>query len=208
MTMQVLFVHGMGRSPISAWPMLRRLRQAGLETTTFGYVVALEKFDSIVSRLQTELSALAEAGPYIVVGHSLGGVLLRAAIHGLPAEVPRPQQAYLLGSPMQSSRMAVRLKNNWAFRIATGDCGQLLSSQERMNQIAALSIPTIGIAGVRGVTGRFSPFGLEPNDGVVSLSEVSASWLTRSLQIPVIHTLLPASSQVADIILNDMRATK
>lgn len=38
--MRVLFVHGMGRTPLSGWPLLHRLRQAGLRTTTFGYTTA------------------------------------------------------------------------------------------------------------------------------------------------------------------------
>lgn len=202
--MQIIFVHGMGRSPMSAWPMLRRLRKAGLKTSTFAYVVTLEKFDSIVARLQAQLKSVAAAGQYRVVGHSLGGVLLRAAISGLPENIARPQHVYLLASPMQPSRIAARLRNNLAFRIATGDCGQLLGSKERMSMIDALAIPTTGIAGVRGITGRFSPFGNEPNDGVVALSEVSAPWLSRSMQFQEIHTLLPASSQVAELILHDI----
>jgi len=204
--MQIIFVHGMGRSPISAWPMLRRLRKAGLKTNTFAYAVALENFDSIVTRLQATLTSVASAGHYRVVGHSLGGVLLRAAINGLPSNVARPQHAYLLASPMQPSRIATWLKSNLAYRIATGDCGQLLGSTERMSKIQALAVPTTGIAGVRGITGRFSPFGDELNDGVVALSEVSAPWLSRSLQFQEIHTLLPASGQVAELILHDIGA--
>lgn len=56
MTLQVLFVHGMGRSPLSAWPMLRRLRQAGLRASTFAYMVSVESFDAIVGRLRLRLA--------------------------------------------------------------------------------------------------------------------------------------------------------
>jgi hypothetical protein len=34
--MQALFVHGMGRTPYSAWGLLRLLRRAGLDTQTLG----------------------------------------------------------------------------------------------------------------------------------------------------------------------------
>ena len=76
--MQVLFVHGMGRSPLSGWPLLRRLRRAGFQTHNFGHWVCTESFGAIVGRLNEQLIRLARAGDYVLVGHSLGGVLLRS----------------------------------------------------------------------------------------------------------------------------------
>ncbi len=183
--------------------MLWRLRQTGFKTHTFGYSVALENFDAIVTRLRERVVSLHAKGEYIVVGHSLGGVLLRATLNSLPHGTTQPRHAYLLGSPMRASQMAQRLKSLGVFRMITGDCGQLLSTPSRMNAIGALSIPTTGIIGVRGVTGAMSPFGDESNDGVVSLSEVDAPWLSQRVHIPVIHTLLPSSNRVAEIIAQD-----
>jgi hypothetical protein len=207
--MIVLFVHGMGRSPLSGWPMLRRLRKAGFKTETFGYVAALETFDSIVLRLTARLERIAETGQYIVVGHSLGGVLLRAALCSIRSDTALPRHLYLLGSPILPSRIATRLRENKVFQILAGDCGQLLGSAERMADIGTLAIPITGVAGVRGLTGASSIFGQESNDGVVSISEVSAQWLSAQIQIPIIHTWLPASKVVADTIAKDtlMRAS-
>lgn len=202
--MLVLFIHGMGRTPLSGWPLLRRLRQRGLGTTTFGYTTTFERFDAITLRLKSRLSKIAASGPYVVVGHSLGGVLIRAALDSLPKDVARPSHVFLLGSPIQPSRLARRLKNNLLYRAITGDCGQLLASSSRMNAIGALSVPATGIAGVRGLSNRGSPFGEEPNDGIVSVGEVSASWLSKQIQLPVIHTLLPASRLVAEAILHEL----
>jgi hypothetical protein len=55
------------------------------------------------------------------------------------------------------------------------------------------------------VVGSHGRFGTEPNDGVVSLSEVSADWLEDQVLVPVIHTLLPASRQVGAVITNKLR---
>ena len=202
--MLVLFVHGMGRTPLSGWPLLRRLRQGGLRTTTFGYTTAFESFNSITLRLISRLSKIAATESYIVVGHSLGGVLLRAALNTLPAHANRPRHVFLLGSPIQPSRLALRLKNNLLYRAFTGDCGQLLASPSRMSAIGALSETTTGIAGVRGIANRHGPFRGEPNDGVVSVAEVSAPWLSKQRLVPVIHTLLPASRHVAEVILREV----
>ena len=204
--MVVLFVHGLGRSPRSGWPLLRRLRQGGLKTETFGYIAAIEGFEAIVGRLRRRLEGLAQVGPYLVVGHSLGGVLLRAAINSLPQGVVPPEQVYLLGSPLRPPRLATRLKDNPVFRLLAGDCGQVLGSAERMGQVGPLHLPTTAIVGVRGLTGPLSPFGQEVNDSLVSLSEVSAEWLLDQVPVPIVHTLLPSSVVIADIILDRLAA--
>ncbi len=200
--MRVLFVHGMGRTPVSSWPMLRRLRQSGLQTHVFGYVAALETFDVIVARLTTRIEALASQGPYIVVGHSLGGVMLRAALNDMGQPIRRPEHLYLLGSPIAPARLAIRLKSNLLYRLLTGDCGQLLGSAERMRAIGPVSVPTTAIAGVRGITSALGPFAHDANDGVVAVSEVSADWLQQLTEVPVLHTFLPSSQRIAEIILS------
>ncbi len=202
--MIILFVHGMGRTPLSGWRVLHRLRSAGLKTTTFGYSVAFKNFDAIAARLRTRISLLAATDDYIVIGHSLGGVLLRAALNSLPPASALPRHVYLLGSPILASRIAARLQNNKLFRIFTGDCGQLLGSVDRMNAVGPPAVPVTGIVGTRGISNRFGIFGDEVNDGLVSVSEVSAPWLTHCVQVPVFHTLLPSSARVANIILQDM----
>jgi hypothetical protein len=63
------------------------------------------------------------------------------------------------------------------------------------------AVPIIGIAGIKGWSWKQGPFGSEANDGVVALSEVSAEWLTEQVTLPVVHTLLPASKQVINVIL-------
>ena len=194
----------MGRTPLSGWRLLRRLRRAGLKTATFGYSVIFENFDALVARLRTRITRIAGTDDYIVIGHSLGGVLLRAALNSLPPGTALPRHVYLLGSPIQASRIAARLQNNKLFRIFTGDCGQLLGSKDRMNAIGPPAVPVTGIVGTRGISNRFGIFGDEVNDGLVSVSEVSAPWLTHCVQVPVFHTLLPSSARVANIILQDM----
>ena len=75
-----LFVHGMGRTPASGWLLLRKLRQAGFRTANFGYLTSLKSFDQIVDCLVAKLHRLLEEEDVVLVGHSLGGVLLRQAL--------------------------------------------------------------------------------------------------------------------------------
>ncbi|HJV93931.1 MAG TPA: hypothetical protein VJ572_10640 [Azonexus sp.] len=197
--MQALFVHGMGRSPLSGWPLLRQLQRAGLKTATFGYIVSLDDFSSITTRLVARIEQLAARGDYVLIGHSLGGVLLRAAVSALPPGVRQPQHVFLLGSPMRPARLAQRLRDKLLYRLATRDCGQLLGSAERMQEIAPLAAPTTVVIGIRGFPG--GPFGREENDGVVAASEVAAGASADEVRLPVVHTLLPSSRLVTAVIL-------
>ena len=205
--MQVLFVHGMGRSPLSGSVLLWKLRRAGLTTRTFGYSVSFEDFLRIRDRLVAAISRLAVHGDYVLVGHSLGGVLLRAAINALPVGTRLPGQLFLLGSPVRPSRLAQRFGTNFLFRLVTRDCGRLLASPSRMAEIGAVVVPTICIAGISGFTGARSYFPGELNDGIVSLSEVAVDWAVENVHVPVFHTLMPSSPRVAELVIQRIRRT-
>jgi len=205
---QVLFVHGMGRSPLSGSVLLWKLRRAGLTTHTFGYSVSFEDFQRIRDRLVAAISRLAAHGDYVLIGHSLGGVLLRAAINALPAGTRLPNHLFLLGSPVSSSRLAQRFGMHPLFRLITRDCGRLLASTNRMAEIGAVAVPTICIAGISGLRGSRSYFPGESNDGIVSLSEVAADWAIEHVQVPVFHTLMPSSHLVAELVLERILKTR
>jgi len=200
--MHILFVHGMGRTPLSGVPILVRLRANGYTTGVFGYSAAFRCFDSIRDRLIRRVIQIASQGDYALVGHSLGGVLLRDALAKLPKEVIRPKHLFLLGSPIRSARLAVGMRNRILFRAMTGDCGQLLASNQRMQAIGPSNVETTIIIGTKGFNGDSGPFFGEINDGIVAASEAHADWVTDEVQVPVIHTLLPASYRVARILLN------
>jgi pimeloyl-ACP methyl ester carboxylesterase len=191
----------MGRSPLSGRRLLARLRAGGVITHAFGYATPFQNFASIRNRLVARIDVLAAQGDYVLIGHSLGGVLLRAAVASLPKGTRLPRKIFLLGSPVKPARMALKLQRNWIYRILAGDCGQLLASHPRMAQIEPGSIPTTCILGVAGWKGRLSPFRGEMNDGIVSVSEASAEWIAEEIHLPLLHTYMPSNRHVAKVIL-------
>ncbi|MES2048327.1 MAG: alpha/beta hydrolase [Pseudomonadota bacterium] len=195
----------MGRTPLSGARLLLYLRTRGYSANIFGYSTALENFAAIRERLSRKITQLAAQGEYVLIGHSLGGVLLRSALSQCPVTSRAPKHVFLLGSPVSASRMAKKLSEKILFRLLAGDCGQLLSSSERMATIAGLKVPNTSIVGIKGINGRYSPFLDELNDGIVAVSEAQAEWIGKEIRVPVIHTFLPASALVCHILLKVMR---
>lgn len=181
-----------------------RLRRAGVVPGLFGYVPAVESFEAIAGRLAGRLAGLARDPDYFVVGHSLGGLLLRSALSRLDPGVPRPRHLFMLATPNQSPRLARRFQRNALYRWYNGDAGQLLASPGRMGSIPGPEVPYTLITGTSGRTGRWSPFGDEPNDWVVSLSEARVTDSDEVVTVPANHTFLMNHREVAAVIVGQI----
>ena len=62
------------------------------------------------------------------------------------------------------------------------------------------TIPTTIIAGTAGPRGQWSPFGNQPNDGIVTVAETGLGPKTEVVLVPSVHTLVMNSPQVAQVI--------
>lgn len=180
--MLVLLVHGLGRTPVSMFGLAAHLRRAGYRTRFFGYSPTLESFPRILRRLTTLLRDLARHGrPVGLVGHSLGGLLLRLAVADVPAL--RVHSLVTLGTPNPPARSAVVASRLFPFRWFARSCGAFLASSDA---VACPDVPCLRVAGTAGPTGRWSQFGGEPNDGLVSVAEVGGA----PLLVHALHSFL------------------
>lgn len=202
--MRVVLVHGMGRTPVSMMPLARALRRAGHETDLFGYVPGVESFPRIRARVRQRLLRLAAAGrPYAAIGHSLGGILLRAALGGWPQGTPPPEHLILLGSPSRPPRLARRFHRQLPYRWINGQSGQLLARPTFYSVLPADAVPCTVIAGTRGWERIGMLFDGVPNDGIVALDEAAPApggrAEMRTLQVS--HTFMMNNHRVREIIL-------
>lgn len=84
-----------------------------------------------------------------------------------------------------------RLAWRWfpPFRLYARDCGRFLTSPVAFAALPDVRVPFTVIAGTAGPRGRFSPFGDEPNDGLVAVSEACVG-NAEPVLVPVFHTLM------------------
>jgi Alpha/beta hydrolase family len=192
--MRVLLVHGMGRTPFSMARLTRFLRRAGHRPERLAYVAALESYERILGRVRRRLETLAQSGePYAVIGHSLGGLTLRAALADLD---PAPAHFIMLATPNRPPLLAQRLHRLWPYRLLCGECGQLLSRPEFFDGLPVPRVPYTIIAGDGGYRGRRGPFGGEPNDWLVAVEETKISPADQPTVLPVGHTFIMNNARV------------
>lgn len=197
--MRALLIHGMGRTPVSMLALAHSLRRAGIAPSQFGYVAAVESIDRIVGRLRNRLEAMPD-GEYIIVGHSLGGLLPRIALAELAPGSPRPRRLIMLGTPNRSPRLARRFHGALWFRTLNGDAGRLLASPERMDAIPRTAVPITVIAGTGGPRWRWLPIGMEANDGLVTVDEARLGEAEEFIELPVLHPFMPYDRRVAELV--------
>lgn len=188
MTVSALLLHGMGRTPLSMRRLLRRLRAAAIDAHCFGYSAAFEHFAACRARLQARIEILEP--PCVLVGHSLGTVLIRSVLPELPAP---PLACFFLTPPMAACRLAQRFAPHWPYRLLTGEMGQLLADPAFMAALPVPPVPTTVYVGTRGWRGRFSPFAGETNDGILSATETALPAMppnVRRIEVNATHTFI------------------
>lgn len=181
----------MGRSPLSQLLLVKRLRSSGIGAELFGYST-FRPFAVSLNRLVKRIRALDE--PFILVGHSLGCVLIRAS---LPRLTRQPAACFFLAPPNRVPRAARVFGRNRLSQLLTGGSAGLLSNDDFMDSLPVPECPVRVYAGTAGYTGRLSPFHDEPNDGVLSVSETVLSPSNTPVLVPVLHTFIMNSEAVA-----------
>ena len=186
--MKILLIHGLSRTPLSLSSLESYLQERGATTEQFGYLAFAESFDSIVERLSVHCQAIASSEPYGIVAHSLGGILIRAALAN--NSIKLPEHIVMLGTPNQPPRLAPLAWKLLPFRWWIRHCGFNLTNPAFFKSLPGLTSPYTIIAGTLGPTGGWSPFGNEVNDGIVAVSETFLSDLDPIIELPVWHTFM------------------
>jgi len=190
----VILLHGFVGLPIMSRPQARMLRRAGFETRELGYDSWGKSLPQICDRLLPRVARIAERsdGPVHFVGHSMGGLVIRALLsRWRPVDLGH---VVMLGTPNAGSEVA-DFVDSWAvLRPILGQAGPALVTRRPMS-VEDLFGPvdySLGIvAGDWNLPGTpFSHLFDGAHDGKVS---VASTWLPEAadhIVLPLPHTLL------------------
>lgn len=167
----------------------------GYPTILFQYGTFEAGFAVNAERFRDSLDAI-ESPRVHLVGHSTGGLIALAGLQR--RHFDRPGRVVCLGSPLQGSVAAERLAQLGELGAAVlgqtgreGLVGKVLKDYVPEREVGAIAGTTsVGAGMLMGVVP-------EPNDGTIAVAETEAPWLKDHLSLPVTHTGLLVSTEVA-----------
>ena len=188
----VILLHGLGRGRGIMRRMERALLAAGWVVANVGYPSLRRPLDHHADTVRGIARALHADGAreIALVGHSLGGLVARAAATGAAADGWPLGRIVLLGSPAQGSTVAQVLKDFAPFRMIAGDCGQAVTPL----RAAMVPVPATEIGVIAGGNGGagYNPFLNGDNGGLVTVAETRRPGMeTDFLMLRSLHSRLP-----------------
>ena len=200
--MDAIIIHGMGRTPAAMSILAARLRASNIRPHLFGYSVTFEKWDQCIQRYKNFIEKRIRTNDYIIVGHSLGTVLTRAV---LPKLTHQPSACFFLAPSTQVCKAARNFYRYLPLQLFMSEIGRVLTDEQFMKSLPLPNIPTKIYAGIAGPRGRYSPFGEELNDGLLTVQETFLPNVPMQT-VPVLHTFIMNSNVVTQDIVKIARS--
>ena len=188
----VLLVHGLWMGGWIMQGLRLQLASRGYAAHTFSYASTARSLDEHARRLAARIDELKEPTIHLV-GHSLGGlVILRYLKNHGEARVGR---VVLIGAPVRGCMAGRRLENLAGGRRLLG------ASRDIWRSLPEVFRPRCEL----GVIAGSHPWGLGrmlvrlpgTNDGVVRLEETEVAGMRDRVVLPLSHSGMLASAQVA-----------
>jgi len=188
----VVLLHGVWMRSPALLMLSSRLKARGFAPIGFNYASLLRNPSKSMEKLAMKLYSLGN-GPVHLVGHSLGGLM---AVETLNQYQKLPSgRVVCLGSPLAGSATA-RILHEKNLSFMTGKSGPLLRGG-LMQVPESRQVGVIAGAKGRGLGQILRKFdGL--HDGTVAVWETRIPGLTEHLVVPVSHTGLVFSKEVAE----------
>ena len=206
----VLLLHGLWMNRYAMHALGHRLRDDGFDATAITYHSMRDTVEDHVAAVEHKLEAMRKESDQMrrihLVGHSMGGVVALKVLERMRdrALAARIGRVVLLGAPVAGCESGAAASRMLAVQWLLGRSADLWKSGYR------LQIPegcTVGsIAGTRPLGLAMALVQLSgANDGVVRVDETRLSGLVDHLVLPVSHTGMLISRNVARQCTNFLR---
>ena len=188
----IVLLHGLGRTRWSLWPVAREAARRGRVVHNLGYPSRRAPIEELAEDVGHRVSVLAGDRPVDVVTHSMGGIVLRAAVASgiVPADAVR--RVVMLAPPNHGSELADRLKDYRVYRLALGPAGQQIGTGEHSVPRRLPPPPfEVGIiAGRRATNALFARVMGEESDGKVTVASAQLDGMRELVVVDRSHTFI------------------
>jgi len=193
----VVLLHGLGRSPSAMHRLERRFEQAGFQVANLGYDSLNDTPEEILADITAQLDACCmDKTPQVhFVGHSLGGLIIRAYLE--EQDVENLGRAVLLGTPNAGTEYIDNGEDRWWYAFL-GPTGTALGTgaDSFPNSLPAPDYP-LGV--IAGRTDRDNEDELPgEDDGLVTVESTRLDGMADFILLDVTHWELRSNAAVAD----------
>jgi pimeloyl-ACP methyl ester carboxylesterase len=193
----VVLLHGLGRTESAMWLLASRIEAAGFEVVRVGYDSLGDPPERILATVSRQIDACCKASPQPVhfVGHSLGGLVIRAYLAA--NELRTPGRVVLIAPPNAGTPLVDAYRDSWLMDLVGPTARQLGTDPDSFpNSLPAPDYPVGIIAGIRNA----ALLDLIPgdDDGLVPLASTRLAGMTDFVVVESNHWFMRYSQEVAD----------
>jgi pimeloyl-ACP methyl ester carboxylesterase len=195
----VILLHGLGRSARSMAPLADALAERGYRVHTLDYPSRSAPIEQLAGELAREVEACCSRPPVRVhfVGHSLGGILVRAYL--ARSRPPRLGRVVMLAPPNQGSELVDGVRDNAVFRWLAGPAAHQLGTGEDglPRRLGPVDFELGVLTGDRSWSPLRSWLIPGDDDGTVAVASAQVAGMSDFRVVPETHTFIMRSDAVA-----------
>jgi len=193
----VVMLHGFGRGKSAMWLLALRLEEGGYHVVRIGYDSLQETPEQMLQEVSGQINACcaAELHPVHFVGHSLGGLLIRAYL--ARNTVRNLGRVVLIGTPNNGTPVVDRNRDKWWMKLAGPSALSLGTDENSFPR--SLPPPTYPVGVIAGVVDRIENDQVVAgtDDGVVPVESTKLDGMTDFLLLHSGHVMLRYDRDVA-----------
>lgn len=195
---QVVLLHGFGRQGNAMFLLQKRIRDAGYKAHSIEYASLQDPPDVILEKVGAQIALCCNDDRHRVhfVGHSLGGLIIRAYLDQRPLN--NLGRVVLLGTPNQGSELVDIYGDSWLIKVL-GPTARVLGTDVDSfpSRIGPPYYPLGIIAGTAGTNPLTEDKLPGPDDGLVSVKSTKIDGMTDFLTVDTSHSLMRYNETVA-----------
>ncbi|MBT3232511.1 MAG: alpha/beta hydrolase [Calditrichaeota bacterium] len=200
----VYVFHGLGRPKSAMWLMAARLENAGYSVEKIGYHSLIESPEEIMLDISEQISASLPQDNRTIhfVGHSMGGLLIRAYLDS--NKVEHLGRVVLIGTPNQGSALVDKYRDKWWMKIL-GPMPRALGT-DSTGFHKSIGDPYYPVGIIAGIA-KWKNEDVLPgdDDGIVPLESAKLKGMTDIITVESGHTMLRYDKDVADQTIEFLR---
>lgn len=211
----VILLHGIALNRSTFWMMERRLKQAGYDTKSITYPstkFVLQDLAHWLVEQHLPPAIWAEYDHIHLIGHSMGGLLIREFLHHYKDQIPREKlgRVVMIGTPNRGSEYADLLLPYRLFHRFFGPAGAQLTTNFQEQQHPDIYYDLGVIAAAAGPVGRWhDPIAhfvfKEAHDGKVSVERTKIEGMKDHITVTSTHTFMLWQRKVAGQVIYFLR---